>query len=198
MPKAELVTASFPKMHKESWNILPILAQFQVLGTTSLPLGRHCSWAGIGPPPRLLHGRGYPAGGVKPVGRAGGHAVVLHFGSGFGYHFVPVLDLEAIGNGEYVMDKASIQTMHSPDNSPTVASFLRGSASRSNLAPAVAFLRGPEALLRVLYRHWYRYLVLRRPGISEQLAPAGALSAYYYFPLSPLLSASQARNRQQE
>ena len=94
--------------------MLPILAQFQVLGTTSLPLGGHCSWAGIGPPPRLLHGRGYPAGGVKPVGRASGHAVVLHFGSGFGCYFVPVSDLEAIKKGEYVMDNASIQTIHSP------------------------------------------------------------------------------------
>ena len=40
--------------------------------------------------------------------------------------FVPVLDLEAIGKGEYVMGNASIQTMHSPDNGPTVVSFLRG------------------------------------------------------------------------
>ena len=67
----------------------PNLANIQVLSTTSLPrelvlvslvFGVACG-AGTGPPPRQLNGCGYPAGGVTPVGRAGNHAVVLHFGS---------------------------------------------------------------------------------------------------------------------
>ena len=67
----------------------PNLANIQVLSTTSLPrelvlvslvFGVACG-AGTGPPPRQLRGCGYPAGGVTPVGRAGNHAVVLHFGN---------------------------------------------------------------------------------------------------------------------
>ena len=89
--EAELITAaSFaPKCILKLEILQPNLANIQVLSTTSLPrelvllipvLDVACG-AGTAPPPRLLLGCGYPAGGVIPVGRAGIQAAVLHFGS---------------------------------------------------------------------------------------------------------------------
>ena len=92
-----------------------IWLKFRVLGTTtSLRLGRHWSWAGT-PPPRPLHGRGYPAGGVTPVGRAGGHGVVLHFWKClFCLYLSPCWTLKQLENGEYMMDKTRMQTIYLP------------------------------------------------------------------------------------